>query len=85
MATGGTDDGAGGSGARGCMNLPFAGMSRRAKVPKVPRRLGGEEMFTSSERVRGTEGAVGGTADVDASGWVDIFGKWRSTTRRFAR
>ena len=85
MATGGTDDGVGGSGARGCMNLPLVGMFRRAKVPKVPRRLGGEEVFTSSERARGAEGAVGGTADVDASGWVDIFVKWRSTTRSFAR
>ena len=85
MATGGTGAGVGGSGARGCMNLPLAGMFRRAKVPKVPRRLGGEEVFTSSERVRGTEGAAGGTADVGALGWVDFFGKWRSTMRSFAR
>ena len=69
----------------GVWNLPLVGMSRRAKVPKVPRRLGGEEVFTSSERVRGTERAVGGTADVDASGWVDIFGKRRFTTCSFAR
>jgi len=72
MATGGTDDGADGSGARGCMNLPFAGMLRRVKAPKVPRRLGGEEVFTSSERVGGAEGAVRGPADVGASGWADI-------------
>ena len=32
MATGGTDDGVGGSGARGCMNLPLVGMFRRAKI-----------------------------------------------------
>jgi len=51
MATGGTDDGVSGSGARGCMNLPFVGMPRRVTGPKAPRRLGGEEVFTSSERV----------------------------------
>ena len=31
-------------------------------------------MFTSSGRARGADEAVGGAADVDASGWVDIFG-----------
>ena len=40
MGTGGTDDGVGGSGARGRMNLPLVGMFRRAKVLKVLRRLG---------------------------------------------
>ena len=40
MGTGGTDDGVGGSGARGCMNLPLVGMFRRAKVLKVLKRLG---------------------------------------------
>ena len=40
MATGGTDDGVGGSGARGCTNLPLVGVFRRAKVLKVLRRLG---------------------------------------------
>lgn len=71
METGGTDDRVGGSGARGCMNLPFAGMLRRVKAPKVPRRLGGKEVFSSSERVggaEGAEGAVGGTAGVGTSG-----------------
>jgi hypothetical protein len=75
MATGGTDDGAGGSGARGCMNLPSVGILRRVKVPKAPRRLGGEEVFTSSGRVGSAEGAVGGTAGVDTEGWADISGK----------
>ena len=67
------------------MNLPLVGMFRHAKVPKVPRRLGGEEVFTSSGRARGADEAVGGAADVDASGWVDIFVKWRSTTRSIGR
>ena len=62
------DDGVGGSGAKGCMNLPFVGMLKRVKAPKAPRRLGCEDDFASSERVRGAEGAVEGTADVDAGG-----------------
>jgi len=44
---------------RWCMNVPFARMFRRVKAPQVPRRLGGEEEFTSSERVGGAEEAVG--------------------------
>lgn len=68
MGTGGTDDRVDGSGARGCMNLPFAGMLRHVKAPKVPRRLDGKEEFRSSESVGGAEGAVGGTAGVGTSG-----------------
>jgi hypothetical protein len=47
-------------------------MLRRVKAPKVPRRLGGEEVLTSSERVGGAEGAEGGTVGAGASGWTDI-------------
>jgi hypothetical protein len=79
MATGGMDDGVGGSGAKGCMNLPFVGMLRCVKGPKAPRRLGAEIIFTSSERVGGAEGVVGGSSVVD--GCADISEKWRATTR----
>lgn len=64
MATGGMDVGVGGSGAKGCIDLPFVGMLKRVKGPKTPRRLSCDEEFASSERVRGAEG----TADVGAGG-----------------
>ena len=79
MATGGMDNGVGGSGAKGCMNLPFIGMLRCVKGPKAPRRLDAEMVFTSSERAGGAEGAVGGSSDAD--GCADISENWRATTR----
>jgi hypothetical protein len=76
------DDGVGGSGASGCMNLPFVEALRRVKAPKAPRRLGSEGVFASSSgRVRGAEGAVGGAAEVDAGIWADMYGNRRATTR----
>jgi len=51
---------------------PIRGDAQARKSPEVLRRLGADEVSTSSERVGGAEGAVGRPADVGASGCADI-------------
>ena len=63
---------------RGVHESPIGGDFQARKGPSSPKKIGGEKVFASSERVRGIEGAVGGTVDVYASGWVDVLEKGAS-------